>query len=277
MQGTFALTVEGRGFESKISASQNEPFLDSECVSCGACVESCPTAALTEKSIIGLGQPERAVTTTCAYCGVGCSFKAEVKGEGVESEVIRWCRTATGTRITGCLREGPFRLRYATHSDRITKPMIRKKITDQWQEVSWEVAIDYAASEIRRVQAQYGRESVGGITSSRCTNEESFLVQKVIRAAFGTNNVDTCARVCHSPTGYGLKNTLGESAGTQTFDSVRKSDVIMVIGANPTDGHPVFGSAMKRRLREGRSSSSSIRARPTWFIRPISMRSSICS
>jgi formate dehydrogenase major subunit len=252
VQGTFALTIQGRGFESKVSASQNEPFLDSECVSCGACVESCPTAALTEKSIIGLGQPERAVTTTCAYCGVGCSFKAEVKGTGLESEVVRMVPNRDGHANHGhaCVK-GRFAFGYATHSDRVTKPMIRKNITDQWQEVSWEVAIDYAASEIRRIQAKYGRESVGGITSSRCTNEESYLVQKVIRAAFGTNNVDTCARVCHSPTGYGLKNTLGESAGTQTFDSVRKSDVIMVIGANPTDGHPVFASQMKRRLREG--------------------------
>jgi formate dehydrogenase major subunit len=117
--------------------------------------------------------------------------------------------------------------------------------------VSWDEAFQYAASEFRRIQKKFGRYSVGGITSSRCTNEEAFLVQKLVRAALGTNNVDTCARVCHSPTGYGLKNTLGESAGTQTFDSVTMSDVIFVIGANPTEGHPVFGSRMKRRLREG--------------------------
>jgi formate dehydrogenase major subunit len=252
VQGTFALTIQGRGFESKVSASQNEPFLDSECVSCGACVESCPTAALTEKSIVGLGQPDRAVTTTCAYCGVGCSFKAEVKGEGVEAEVVRMAPNRDGHANHGhaCVK-GRFAFGYATHADRVTKPMIRKNITDQWQEVTWDVAINYAASEIRRIQAKYGRESVGGITSSRCTNEETFLVQKMIRAAFGTNNVDTCARVCHSPTGFGLKSTIGESAGTQEFTSVMKSDVIVVIGANPTDGHPVFGSQMKRRLRQG--------------------------
>jgi formate dehydrogenase major subunit len=252
VQGTFALTIQGRGFESKVSASQNEPFLDSECVSCGACVESCPTAALTEKSIVGLGQPDRAVTTTCAYCGVGCSFKAEVKGEGLEAEVVRMAPNRDGHANHGhaCVK-GRFAFGYATHADRLIKPMIRKNITDQWQEVTWDVAINYAASEIRRIQAKYGRESVGGITSSRCTNEETFLVQKMIRAAFGTNNVDTCARVCHSPTGFGLKSTIGESAGTQEFTSVMKSDVIVVIGANPTDGHPVFGSQMKRRLRQG--------------------------
>ncbi len=252
VQGTFALTIQGRGFDSKVSASQSESFLESECVSCGACVESCPTAALTEKSIIGLGQPERAVTTTCAYCGVGCSLTAEVKGAGADVEVVRMAPDRKGLSNQGhaCVK-GRFAFGYATHADRVTKPMIRAKITDPWREVSWDEAIGHAASEIRRIQAKYGVNSVGGITSSRCTNEETFLVQKLVRAAFGTNNVDTCARVCHSPTGYGLKNTLGESAGTQAFSSVMESDVIVIIGANPTDAHPVFGSQLKRRLREG--------------------------
>src|SRR4029079_6519329 len=147
--------------------------------------------------------------------------------------------------------KGRFAYGYTTHTDRVTTPLIRKKITDPWQEATWDEAINYAASEFKRIQAKYGKYSVGGITSSRCTNEEAYLVQKLIRAAFGNNNVDTCARVCHSPTGYGLKNTIGESAGTQEFDSVMKSDVIVVIGANPTDGHPVFASQMKRRLRQG--------------------------
>ncbi|HTO84008.1 MAG TPA: formate dehydrogenase subunit alpha, partial [Methylomirabilota bacterium] len=131
------------------------------------------------------------------------------------------------------------------------KPMIRAKVTDPWREVSWDEAIGYAASEFKRIQATYGKDAVGGITSSRCTNEETYLVQKLIRAGFGNNNVDTCARVCHSPTGYGLKTTLGTSAGTQDFDSVLDADVILVIGANPTDAHPVFASRMKKRLREG--------------------------
>jgi formate dehydrogenase major subunit len=248
IQGTLALTIEGRGFDSKVSASQSESFLESECVSCGACVEACPTTALTEKSVLALGMPDRAVTTTCAYCGVGCSFKAEAKGE----QVIRMVPNRDGDANHGhaCVK-GRFAYGYTTHQDRITKPMIREKISDPWREVSWDEAIGYAASEIKRIQAKYGRDSVGGITSSRCTNEETFLVQKLVRAAFGNNNVDTCARVCHSPTGYGLKHTLGESAGTQEFDSVMKSDVIMLIGANPTEGHPVFASQMKRRLRQG--------------------------
>jgi formate dehydrogenase major subunit len=252
VQGTFALTIDGRGFESKVAASQAQPFMDSECVSCGACVESCPTGALLEKSVIGLGQPEKAVATTCAYCGVGCSFKAELRDEGQDVEVVRMAPNRQGHANQGhaCIK-GRFAYGYATHTDRITKPMIRAKITDPWREVSWDEAFAYAAGEFKRIQAQYGKDAVGGITSSRCTNEETFLVQKLVRAAFGNNNVDTCARVCHSPTGYGLKHTLGESAGTQAFTSVAKSDVIMIIGASPTDGHPVFASRMKQRLRQG--------------------------
>jgi formate dehydrogenase major subunit len=251
-QGTLALTIQGRGFDSKVSASADESFLKSECVSCGACVEACPTGALTEKTVIAAGVAEKATTTTCAYCGVGCSFKAETKETPAGPEVIRMAPNRDGRANQGhaCVK-GRFAYGYATHPDRVTKPMIRKKITDAWQEVSWDEAISYAASEIKRIQAQYGKHAVGGITSSRCTNEETFLVQKLVRAAFGTNNVDTCARVCHSPTGFGLKHTLGESAGTQEFASVMKSDVIMIIGANPTEGHPVFGSQLKRRLREG--------------------------
>jgi formate dehydrogenase major subunit len=247
-QGTFALTIQGRGFESKVSASQNEPFMDSECVSCGACVQACPTATLSEKTLIEKGHAEHSIVTTCAYCGVGCSFRAEMKGE----EVVRMVPNKDGHANHGhsCVK-GRFAIGYATHKDRILKPMIRANISDPWREVSWEEAISHAASEFKRIQAKYGRDSIGGITSSRCSNEETYLVQKLIRAGFGNNNVDTCARVCHSPTGYGLKQTLGESAGTQDFDSVMKSDVIFVIGANPTDGHPVFASQMKRRLREG--------------------------
>ena len=247
-QGTLALTIQGRGFGSKVSASQDQSFLDSECVSCGACVQACPTATLSEKSLIEMGLAEHSVITTCAYCGVGCSFRAEMKGESV----MRMVPDKNGQANHGhsCVK-GRFAIGYATHPDRITTPMIRTRISDPWREVSWDAAIAHAASEFKRIQAKYGRDAIGGITSSRCTNEETYLVQKLVRAGFGNNNVDTCARVCHSPTGYGLKQTLGESAGTQNFDSVMHADVIMVIGANPTDGHPVFASQMKRRLREG--------------------------
>jgi formate dehydrogenase major subunit len=192
--------------------------------------------------------PTRTVKTTCAYCGVGCSFKAELRG----NELVRMVPDKDGGANAGhsCVK-GRFAWGYASHPDRITSPMVRESITDPWREVSWDEAIDYAALRLKEIQHAYGIDSIGGITSSRCTNEEVYVVQKMIRAAFGNNNVDTCARVCHSPTGYGLKQTFGTSAGTQDFASVEEADVIVVIGANPTDAHPVFASRMKRRLRAG--------------------------
>ncbi len=249
VQGTFALTIEGRGFGSKVRAgAASDDFLSSDCVSCGACVQACPTATLQEKSVIELGTPTRSVVTTCAYCGVGCSFKAELNGD----QLVRMVPYKHGKANRGhsCVK-GRFAYGYARHKDRILKPMIRERIEDPWREVSWDEALKFAADRMKNLQERYGRRSLGVITSSRCTNEETYLVQKLARAVFRNNNTDTCARVCHSPTGYGLGQTFGTSAGTQDFDSVEKADVVMIIGANPTDGHPVFASRLKRRLRQG--------------------------
>ncbi|PWE27790.1 formate dehydrogenase subunit alpha [Pararhodobacter marinus] len=249
VQGTFALTIQGRGFDSRVSAgTAADSFLSSDCVSCGACVQACPTATLVEKSVVEIGTPERSVITTCAYCGVGCSFKAEMRGD----ELVRMVPHKDGKANRGhsCVK-GRFAYGYATHKERILNPMIRDKVTDPWKEVSWEEAMTFAANRMKGLIDKHGRQSVGVITSSRCTNEETYLVQKLTRAVFQNNNTDTCARVCHSPTGYGLGQTYGTSAGTQDFDSVEESDVIMVIGANPSAAHPVFASRMKKRLRKG--------------------------
>lgn len=248
-QGTFALTIEGRGFDSRVSfGAKTDTALSSDCVSCGACVQACPTGTLQEKSVIDIGTPDRSVITTCAYCGVGCSFKAELRGD----ELVRMVPYKHGKANRGhsCVK-GRFAYGYASHKDRILSPMIRDKITDPWQEVSWAEAMDFTATRMKGLIEKHGRQSVGVITSSRCTNEEAFLVQKLTRAVFMNNNTDTCARVCHSPTGYGLGQTFGTSAGTQDFDSVEHTDVVILIGANPTDGHPVFASRLKKRLRAG--------------------------
>ncbi len=248
VQGTLALTIDGRGFESKVAAGQNTSFMESDCVSCGACVQACPTATLVEKEVLSIGQPKRSVVTTCAYCGVGCSFKAEMRGE----QLVRMVPYKGGKANQGhsCVK-GRFAFSYASHPDRITTPLVRDSIDQDWRAVDWDEAIAFTSNKLKSLQKTHGADSIGAITSSRCSNEETYLVQKLVRAGFGTNNVDTCARVCHSPTGFGLKATLGESAGTQTFDSVQKADVIMVMGANPTQAHPVFGSQLKRRLRAG--------------------------
>jgi formate dehydrogenase major subunit len=255
-QGTFALTVDGRGFDSRITPGGTD-FLSSECVSCGSCVQACPTDALTEKSVIALGMPTRAVVTTCAYCGVGCSFRAEVQdvvgADGaVTPTVVRMMPWKEGGANEGhsCVK-GRFAYGYASHRDRQLHPMVRESIHDGWRVVSWDEAIARVADGFKDIQARHGVGAIGGISSSRCTNEEVYTVQKMVRASFGNNNIDTCARVCHSPTGYGLNQAFGTSAGTQDFASVDVTDVMLLIGANPTDAHPVFGSRMKRRLREG--------------------------
>lgn len=247
VQGTFALTIDGRGWDSKVATSA-DLFMDSECVSCGACVQACPTATLMEKSVVNHGVPDRTVLTTCAYCGVGCSFKAELKGD----QVVRMVPYKEGKANHGhsCVK-GRFAYGYANHPDRITQPMIRDSVEDPWQVVDWDTAIKETASRFKKLQAKYGRKAIGGISSSRTTIEDIYLVQKLVRTAFGNNNIDTCARVCHSPTGYGLKQTFGTSAGTQHFDSVEEADVIVIIGANPTEGHPVFASHLKQCVRRG--------------------------
>ncbi len=249
VQGTFALTIEGRGFDSRVKAgAAGDDFLASDCVSCGACVQACPTATLQEKSVIELGTPTRSVVTTCAYCGVGCSFKAELNGDRLV-RMVPW-KHGKANRGHSCVK-GRFAWGYAQHRDRVLEPMIRERISDPWRVVSWDEAMAFAAGRLRAIQAQHGQKAIGVITSSRCTNEETYLVQKLARAVFGNNNTDTCARVCHSPTGYGLGQAFGTSAGTQDFDSVEAADVVVVIGANPTDGHPVFASRLKKRLRQG--------------------------
>ncbi len=193
-------------------------------------------------------KPDGSVVTTCAYCGVGCGFKAET----LEGRVVRMIPWKEGKANHGhsCIK-GRFAFDYYRHPDRVRSPMIRASIDEPWREVSWDEAFAHAAAEIRRIQAKHGAGSVGAVSSSRCTNEEIFLMQKFARVALRNNNIDNCSRICHSPTQFGLSATLGAGAASQHFDSILQADVILVVGANPTEGHPVFGSMMKRRIREG--------------------------
>ncbi len=249
VQGTFALTMEGRGFETKVPAgSLPDDFFSSDRVSCGACVQACPTAAPGEKSVAAHGAPARRADAACACCGVGCSFRAELQGD----EAIRRVPSRTGGGAEGhsCMT-GRFAWGCATHRDRRTEPMIRDRTSDPWRKVGWEGAIAFAAGRLKDAQARHGQGAIGGITSSRCTNEEVHVVRKTIRAAFGNNDVDACARVCRSSTGCGPTRTFGTCAGTRNLRSVGKADVILLIWANPTGAHPVFASRTTKRLGQG--------------------------
>ena len=193
-------------------------------------------------------KPEKSVVTTCAYCGVGCGFKAET----LKGKIVRMTPWKEGKANHGhsCVK-GRFAYDYYNSPDRVRTPMVRASIDDPWTPVGWDEAFAHISREFKRIQGKYGVKSIGAVSSSRCTNEEIFLVQKFARAVLGNNNIDNCARICHSPTQFGLTNTIGWGAASQHFDSILQSDVIMVVGANPTEGHPVFGSLMKRRIRQG--------------------------
>src|SRR4029079_14439908 len=201
IQGTFALTVEGRGFDSRIRAGGTD-FLSSECVSCGACVQPCPTSALQERSVVELGMPTRSVETTCAYCGVGCSFRAAGKGEGPDTQVVRMMPLKNGGANEGhsCVK-GRFAYGYTPHKDRQLSPMVRDTIDDEWRKVSWDEAIAKAADGFKALQAEHGVGAIGGISASRCTNEEVYVVQKMVRAAFGNNNNNTSRACVCTPSG----------------------------------------------------------------------------
>ncbi|BAO82328.1 uncharacterized anaerobic dehydrogenase [Serpentinimonas maccroryi] len=193
-------------------------------------------------------QPERSVVTVCAYCGVGCALEAQTRA----GRIVRMLPWKEGKSNHGhsCVK-GRFAYNYYNDPDRVRTPLIRDSIDEPWREASWDEAIAFAAAGLRGVQQRHGVRSIGAVSSSRCTNEEIYLTQKLARAVFGNNNIDNCARICHSPTQFGLSATIGAGAASQHFDSILQADVILVVGANPTEGHPVFGSLLKRRVRQG--------------------------
>ncbi|MEI6895909.1 MAG: formate dehydrogenase subunit alpha [Psychromonas sp.] len=244
-QGTFALTVKHRGLHSEVCSGLFD-FKNSICVSCGKCVEVCPTASLNEKSMIKMGLPSKQVATTCAYCGVGCGLVVETKMD----EVVRITPNAnTPSNKNHLCVKGRFAYSYVSHKERITEPLIRESINEPWKKVSFDEAFAFIAKGFNKIKEKYGNDALGSLASSRCTIEEIYTLQKFNRTAFLNNNIDNCARRCHSPTGYGLDQTLGTSSGTQNFDSIEHVDVFLIVGANPTNAHPVVGARLKKRMR----------------------------
>ncbi|TKS59576.1 MAG: formate dehydrogenase subunit alpha [Nitrospira sp.] len=257
IQGTHALTMFGRGFEARPAAGPYQPsaishqpfargFADSNCVSCGACVKECPTGALTEKTVLEQGAPTRMVRTTCAYCGVGCAFNAGVR----DGQIVQMMPADDGPSNLGhaCMK-GRFGWTYITAEDRVRTPLLREG--SKWKEISWDAALDRVAQEFSRIKARHGPDALATISSSRGTNEENYLFGKFMRCVIGTNHIDNCARVCHSATVTGMMETLGASAATNSIEDLDVAKLIMVVGANPTESHPVVGARIKQAHRRG--------------------------
>lgn len=246
MQGTFAISMFGRGFDSSVTAGNDVGFAASNCVSCGACVKECPTDALIEKAVAQTGKPDYVTQTTCAYCGVGCNFDVGVRAgkivsmRPVDASPVNWGHA--------CVK-GRFGWDYVYSQERLKKPI--KRVGEKWIEIEWDEALSMLGTEFKRVKEKHGPDAIAAVSSSRGTNEENYLMQKFMRCAIGTNNVDNCARVCHSATVSGMMEVFGTWAATNSLNDLEKTKLLMLLGANPTEAHPVTGARIKRAIRRG--------------------------
>jgi len=246
IQGEFVLAMAGRGFDSHIIKGLNQSFNDSDCVSCGACAQTCPTAAISDIYQSGTLLTEKKIRTICSYCGVGCNLEVSVRGNEVLS--ISAPEDAEVNAGHTCLK-GRYAFRFYRHPHRLNTPLL--KVDGKHQPISWEKALEVISEKLSSIINNFGSDAIAGISSSRCTNEENFLMQKFMRAVIGTNNIDCCARVCHSPTAYGMQQSFGTGAATNSIADLQKTSFIMVIGANPTSAHPVTGVKIKQRAMKG--------------------------
>jgi len=247
IQGQFVLSMHGRGFNAKIIKGLDESFADSQCVSCGACAQACPTSAISDKFFSKSIEATKKTRTICTYCGVGCNLTVATKGDEVLS--IQAPVDAEVNHAHTCLK-GRFAFKFYNHRDRLRKPLI-KQPDGTFAEATWDEAYDHIVTNLKRIIADNGPQAVAGISSARCTNEENFLMQKFIRHVIGTNNIDCCARVCHSPTAWGMQKSFGTGAATNSFEDIEFTKCILVTGANPTEGHPVTGARLKQAVMKG--------------------------
>lgn len=247
VQGSFILGMQGRGYDVKVIAGNDTTFEQADCVSCGQCVFECPVAALEEAQTRVTGLPDKTVTTTCSYCGVGCSLNVNLK----DGEIINIEPNVAGSANLGhtCVK-GRFAHQFGKSKDRLRAPLIRSG-DGNFREATWDEALGLIATRLTEIKQKYGPEGFAFISSSRCTNEENFITQKFTRMVMGTNSIDNCSRVCHSPSAFALGEALGTGAGTNSFQDVECSELLMIVGANPTEAHPVFGARIKQAVLKG--------------------------
>ena len=253
IQGEQVLSVAGRGFDARIIKGQDVSFNESDCVSCGACAQTCPTGAISDVFRQQLASAQTVQTaeidkirTVCSYCGVGCNLEVSVQNNKILS--IEAPKDAAVNSGHTCLK-GRYAWRFYDHKDRLDSPLV--KIDGKLTKVSWDHAFDYIAKRLTSIKTNHGSDAIAGISSARCTNEENYLLQKMMRAVIGTNNIDCCARVCHSPTAYGMQHSFGTGAATNSIDDLKQTEFILLIGANPTEAHPVTGAKIKQKVMKG--------------------------
>ncbi len=249
VQGEFVLSMAGRGFDSHIVKGADTTFMESDCVSCGACAQACPTSAISDVFQSKAIEADEVTRTICTYCGVGCNLEVSTANGEILSIQAPFDAEANGGHT--CLK-GRYAFKFYNHPDRLNSPMIKRN--GEFEKVSWDEAYTYIADELTRIKTTYGPDSIAGISSARTPNEENYLMQKFIRAVVGTNNIDCCARVCHSPTALGLQRAFGTGAATNSVEDIDHTDCILVIGANPTDAHPVTGAKIKQKMMKGMTS-----------------------
>ena len=259
IQGSFVLTMSGRSFESKITTDNGMLFGDSSCVSCGACAHTCPTDAISDVFQSKSAIADKKIRTTCSYCGVGCNLEVAVKDNKVLS-----IDTPKDTEVNAghtCLK-GRYAFGFYNHKDRLTTPLIKRN--EKFEKATWDEAYNFIKDKLNQTKKKYGPDAIAGISSARCTNEENYVFQKMIRAVIGTNNIDCCARICHSPTALGLQKAFGTGAATNSADDIYHADLFLIIGANPTNAHPVTGAKIKQQVMKGKNLSSLILLKQSW-------------
>lgn len=246
IQGEMVLAMHGRGYNTRVIASLDQTFKESDCVACGRCVKTCPTNALTDRYRAKTLNADQRIRTVCTYCGVGCNLEVLLKDGHIKA--IDTIDDAEVNQGHACVK-GRYAFAYNDHPDRLRTPLLRKD--GELQPVSWDEALDHIAQRLTEIKTSHGVQSIAGISSSRCTNEENYLMQKFMRVVIGNNNIDGCARVCHAPTAFGMRTVFGTGAATNSIDEINLTDCILVVGANSTEAHPVTGAKMRQRAMQG--------------------------